>query len=158
MFLTLEGIEGSGKSLQIRRIEAYLKDKGMHCLATREPGGTEFGRALRRVLLHKGSASREPLSELLLYLADRYQHLKEVILPALEQGRSFWIWSLNSGWPALETETNCRGLPSRKVGSRRRNFHFTKPCVKRISVLRDAGPSGFGSYKLVGPPTKYSRE
>ena len=86
MFLTLEGIEGSGKSLQIRRIEAYLKDKGMHCLATREPGGTEFGRALRRVLLHKGSASREPLSELLLYLADRYQHLKEVILPALEQG------------------------------------------------------------------------
>jgi len=70
LFLTLEGIEGSGKSLQIRRIEAYLKDKGMRCLVTREPGGTEFGRSLRRVLLHKGSAYREPLSELLLYLAD----------------------------------------------------------------------------------------
>ena len=86
MLLTLEGVEGSGKSLQIRRIEAYLKDKRMRCLVTLEPGGTEFGRALRRVLLHKGSAPREPLSELLLYLADRHQHLKEVILPALEQG------------------------------------------------------------------------
>jgi dTMP kinase len=86
LFLTLEGIEGSGKSLQIQRIEAYLKDKGIRCLVTREPGGTEFGRALRRVLLHRGSASREPLSELLLYLADRCQHLKEVILPALERG------------------------------------------------------------------------
>src|SRR6266496_3988219 len=107
LLLTLEGVEGSGKSLQMRRIEAYLKDKRMRCLVTLEPGGTEFGRALRRVLLHKGSAPREPLRS------------------RSPTGRSFWIWSLKSDWPALETETNWRGLPSRKGGSRRRSSHFT---------------------------------
>jgi dTMP kinase len=55
-------------------------------VATREPGGTEFGASVRRVLLCRGGGSREPLSELLLYLADRVQHLREVIEPALSSG------------------------------------------------------------------------
>jgi len=86
MFITFEGIEGSGKSLQIDRAEAYLEGKGIRCLVTREPGGTPFGRAVRQVLLGTGGARREPMSELLLYLADRYQHLQEVVRPALERG------------------------------------------------------------------------
>ncbi len=86
MFITFEGIEGSGKSLQIVRAEAYLVAKGKRCLVTREPGGTDFGRAVREVLLGTGGAPREPMSELLLYLADRYQHLREVVEPALRQG------------------------------------------------------------------------
>jgi len=86
MFITFEGVEGSGKTLQIARAESYLLSKGVRCLLTREPGGTEFGTSLRRVLLQSGGPPREPLSELLLYLADRHQHLREVIEPALRQG------------------------------------------------------------------------
>ncbi|MCL2877247.1 MAG: dTMP kinase [Acidobacteria bacterium] len=86
MFITFEGIEGAGKSLQIARTHEYLRKKGRSCLMTREPGGTDFGRALREVLLRPDGAAREPWSELLLYLADRHQHLKEVIEPALARG------------------------------------------------------------------------
>jgi dTMP kinase len=86
MFITFEGIEGSGKSLQIRRIEEYLNQKDLRCLVTREPGGTGLGQALRQVLLREGGPAREPVTELLLYLADRYQHVHEVIQPALDRG------------------------------------------------------------------------
>lgn len=86
MFITFEGIEGSGKSLQIIRTQAYLQRKGVACLLTREPGGTDFGLALRKVLLGTDGCRREPWCEVLLYLADRYQHLKEVIEPALKRG------------------------------------------------------------------------
>ena len=85
MFITFEGIEGAGKSLQITRTEEYLKKKGIPCLTTREPGGTEFGQALRPILLGTDGCRRESICELLLYLADRYQHLKEVIEPALKR-------------------------------------------------------------------------
>jgi dTMP kinase len=85
MFITFEGIEGSGKSVQIARAQTYLQQKGIACLATREPGGTDFGNSLRKILLGTDGCRREPWSELLLYLADRYQHLKEVIEPALER-------------------------------------------------------------------------
>jgi dTMP kinase len=86
VFVTFEGIEGSGKSLQIARSKDYLEQKGMRCLLTREPGGTDFGLALRSILLGTGGCRREPMCELLLYLADRVQHIKEVIQPALEKG------------------------------------------------------------------------
>ncbi len=87
MFITFEGIEGSGKSLQINRAHAYLQRKGLPCVLTREPGGTEFGLAVRGVLLGTDGCHREPLCELLLFLADRYQHLKEIIEPALKLGQ-----------------------------------------------------------------------
>jgi dTMP kinase len=86
MFITFEGIEGSGKSVQISRAEEYLVRRGVPCLRTREPGGTAFGAAVRQVLLHADGPPREPVSELLLYLADRYQHLRQVIEPALHRG------------------------------------------------------------------------
>ena len=86
MFITFEGIEGAGKSLQILRTQQYLGKRGIPCQATREPGGTDFGRAIRPILLGTDGCRRESICELLLYLADRYQHLKEVILPALERG------------------------------------------------------------------------
>jgi dTMP kinase len=86
MFITFEGIEGSGKSLQIVRSHAYLQQKGIASIVTREPGGTDFGRGLRKILLDTDGCRREPRSELLLYLADRFQHLKEVIQPALQSG------------------------------------------------------------------------
>jgi dTMP kinase len=87
VFITFEGIEGSGKSLQIIRAKKYLRQsKGIECLLTREPGGTDFGIALRGVLLGMHGYNIDPRCELLLYLADRYQHLKEMIEPALKKG------------------------------------------------------------------------
>jgi len=85
-FITLEGIEGSGKSLQMTTLEREFKRLEVPHLITLEPGGTRFGQELRNVLLQTGGAPREPLSELLLYLADRYQHLQEIVEPALKQG------------------------------------------------------------------------
>lgn len=85
-FITLEGIEGSGKSLQLHLLEEELKKRKVRFLITQQPGGTPFGKEVRQILLQQEGAQREPTAELLLYLADRYQHLKEVIEPSLTQG------------------------------------------------------------------------
>ena len=85
-FITLEGIEGSGKSVQLHLLEEELKKRKVRFLITQQPGGTPFGKEVRQILLQREGAQREPTAELLLYLADRYQHLKEVIEPTLTQG------------------------------------------------------------------------
>jgi len=85
-FITFEGIEGCGKTLQLSLLEAELCHRLGEWVFTREPGGTEFGRELRQILLGKGSAPRAPVAELLLYMADRVQHLDQVIRPALARG------------------------------------------------------------------------
>lgn len=87
MFITLEGIEGSGKSTQIENIVAFLKGRGYECVTSREPGGTEIGAQIRGVLLDPRNADMEPAAELLLYTADRVQHIRSVILPHLAAGR-----------------------------------------------------------------------
>jgi dTMP kinase len=86
-FVTFEGGDGTGKTTQIRALANYLTSKGKACLVTREPGGTELGAMLRRVLLEAGGAPIAPSSELFLYLADRAQHVSEVIRPAVAAGR-----------------------------------------------------------------------
>jgi dTMP kinase len=83
-FITFEGIEGCGKSTQAERLAARL---GSRALLTREPGGTAVGRAVRKVLLDPANHGLAPLSELLLYFADRAQHVAEVVRPALAAGR-----------------------------------------------------------------------
>ncbi|MGZ8443986.1 MAG: dTMP kinase [Candidatus Binatia bacterium] len=86
-FVTFEGGDGSGKTTQIRALESYLSSLGRVCLVTREPGGTDLGVMLRRVLLEAGGAPIAPSSELFLYLADRAQHVSEVIRPAVAAGK-----------------------------------------------------------------------
>ncbi len=87
-FITLEGIDGCGKSTQARRLAERLRAGGADLLTTREPGGTAVGQALRALLLDRDQAALLPPVELLLYLADRVQHLGEVIRPALTAGRT----------------------------------------------------------------------
>jgi dTMP kinase len=86
LFLTFEGVEGSGKSTQLSRIARRLADRGREIVTTREPGGTALGARLRAVLLERDGAPIAPRVELLLYVADRAQHIAEVILPALGRG------------------------------------------------------------------------
>ena len=86
MLITFEGIEGSGKTTQIELLGDYLTGKGYSVVQTREPGGTGFAEALREVLLKKG-LEVDPLSELLVFMAMRAQHVEEVIMPALQDGK-----------------------------------------------------------------------
>jgi len=88
MFITLEGIEGSGKTTQMRFIADFLQARGHDCLLTREPGGTALGARIRAILLDPESRAIDPLTELLLYTADRVQHVKELVGPALAAGRT----------------------------------------------------------------------
>ena len=85
--ITFEGIDGCGKTTQMRLLGQYLTERGFAVVPTREPGGTELGRKVRSALLDGGAGSVEPLAELLLYAADRAQHVRRVILPALSLGK-----------------------------------------------------------------------
>lgn len=87
MFITLEGIEGSGKSTQVKLLTERLKKEGHNVAVTREPGGTPIADQIRRILLDAGNKNLEPFAELLLYYAAREQHIKEVIAPALRAGK-----------------------------------------------------------------------
>ncbi len=86
LFVTFEGIEGSGKSTQIALLRDYLVRTGKKALLTREPGGTPIGDQIRKVLLNPANKVMDPIAELLLYAASRAQHLREVIGPAMDGG------------------------------------------------------------------------
>jgi dTMP kinase len=86
MFVTFEGLDGSGKSTQAELLVERLEADGQDVVATREPGGTELGERIRDLVLHGGHVT--PWAEALLYAAARAQHVEEVIRPALERGAS----------------------------------------------------------------------
>lgn len=89
MFITFEGIEGCGKSTQAKRLVNRLRELAVPLVFTLEPGGTSVGQKIRRILLDSRNQHLSPLTELLLYAADRAQHVEEVIKPALEQEK--WV-------------------------------------------------------------------
>jgi len=84
MFITFEGPEGAGKSTALAAIAERLRSRGFSVLTTREPGAGEFGRNIRQILLHGDDI--DPKAELLLFLADRSNHVASIVRPALESG------------------------------------------------------------------------
>lgn len=86
LFITFEGIEGSGKSTQLERLASRLRLDGLPVTTTREPGGTEMGDKIRDLLLDLRSTALRPKAEFFLYLAGRSQHLETVIKPLLARG------------------------------------------------------------------------
>jgi len=87
LFLTFEGLDGSGKSTQIARLGETLSARRLDVLATREPGGSAIGERIRSILLDSRTSGLSPLTELALMFADRAQHIEEVVEPALKAGK-----------------------------------------------------------------------
>lgn len=112
-FVTFEGAEGCGKSTQLGRLRAWMEEGGIPVLATREPGGTALGRAIRQALLAPREGEVAPEAELLLYEADRAQHAREVIRPALEKGVNVLCDRFYDSTTAYQAFG--RGLPEERV-------------------------------------------
>lgn len=108
MFVTLEGIEGSGKTTQAALLADALRRRGRSVLLTREPGGSPLGGALRAILLSEAHAP-SPRCELLLYLAERAEHVEKVIAPARARGQ--WVVCDRFGDATRAYQAFGRGLP-----------------------------------------------
>jgi dTMP kinase len=88
-FITIEGLDGCGKSTQLEWLAAALSQQGIEVVTTREPGGTTLGNRMRAILLDSRTADLSPWAELALMFASRAQHIDELILPALKAGK--WV-------------------------------------------------------------------
>lgn len=88
LFITLEGLDGSGKTTQIKRLAAWLGRRGVPVVQTRQPGGTATGDRIRELLLDARSGPLAPMTEMALMFADRAQAIAEIILPALDAGKT----------------------------------------------------------------------
>jgi dTMP kinase len=88
LFITFEGLDGSGKTTQIKRLTAWMRKRGADPVVTRQPGGTETGDRIRKLLLDSRSDRLAPLAEMALMFADRAQAIAEIIEPALSEGKT----------------------------------------------------------------------
>ncbi|MEW6720934.1 MAG: dTMP kinase [Thermodesulfobacteriota bacterium] len=112
-FLTFEGIEGSGKSTQLRRLAARLAARGIPHVVTREPGGTPLADQIRSLLLSPRDEAVFPETELLLYEAARAQHVRSAVLPALEAGKAVLCDRFHDATTAYQA--HARGLDAGTV-------------------------------------------
>ncbi len=134
--VTFEGIEGSGKTTQLARVAARLQAAGEPALVTREPGGSPLGRTLRAALLGGEIRGLAPMAELLLYVADRAQHLTEVIEPALASGTHVLCDRFLDA--TLAYQGHARGLDLELI----RSLHQKPPLDRRPhrTILLDLDP------------------
>ncbi len=133
-YLALEGIEGSGKSTQGRLLVSRLADRQIDSISVREPGGTELGEELRRLVLHAGHVA--PWAEAALFAASRAQLAVEVIAPALADGR--WVISDRSYYSSLAYQGGGRDLGVDAV--RRLNETVLNGVLPDLVVVLDIEP------------------
>ncbi|MBT5855522.1 dTMP kinase [bacterium] len=87
LFISFEGIEGSGKSTQIEKVADYFRKKGREVVVTKEPGATDFGKTIRELILNPETTFHSNTTEVLLFTADRVEHIEGLIKPALAAGK-----------------------------------------------------------------------
>lgn len=112
-FITLEGIEGAGKSTAVEFLAEYLRKAKISFILTREPGGTEIAEKIRRIILDHYQEIMHPDTEMLLYFAGRAQHLHRVIIPALERGE--WVICDRFTDATYAYQGGGRGLSSERI-------------------------------------------
>lgn len=144
MFVTFEGPEGAGKSTALRAVAARLREAGYRVVETREPGSGDVGKAVRELLLHGGDL--EPRAELLLFLADRAQHVSELVRPALERGEI--VLCDRHADSTLVYQGVARGLDNAFV--RAGNAFATGGLVPDLTLLFDV-PAEVGLSRLTNP-------
>jgi dTMP kinase len=131
--ITFEGTEGCGKSTQAKLLQKRLESVGRSCLLTREPGGTRIGREIRKILLNPANRRMASEVEMALYFADRAQHLQEVILPAVDDGKTVICDRFTDS--TLAYQGYARGIPRRLIRSLDRIL--TGAYRPRFTVLLD---------------------
>ncbi|TMB52439.1 MAG: dTMP kinase [Deltaproteobacteria bacterium] len=145
LFVTFEGIEGSGKSTHLRLLADHLRAAGHPVVETREPGGTAAGAAIRRLLLGTDAPPLSPLSELLLYCADRTEHVSIVIRPALAAGQV--VLSDRFSESTIAYQSYGRGLDLTVV--RTLDAHARAGLVPHLTFLLDC-PASEGLRRIAG--------
>ncbi|HUX08803.1 MAG TPA: dTMP kinase [Acidobacteriota bacterium] len=135
-FITFEGIEGSGKTGLMINVGRELAKRGIECLNTREPGGTEIGDSIREILLNPAFTMMAPDVELMLYLASRRQHIEEVIKPALAAGKTVLCDRYEDS--SLAYQGHARGIGIEKV--RRMSRAVGIELIPELTILLDLPP------------------
>lgn len=132
-FIAFEGGEGSGKSTQARLLAQWLRKRGIKTILTLNPGGTEIGEKIRAILLDRKNSSLSEKAELLLYEADRAQHVEEVVLPALKRGEvviSDRFCDSSTVYQGL-----CRGIGIKKT--EKLNIFATSSVLPNLVIILD---------------------
>jgi dTMP kinase len=134
-FISLEGVDGSGKSTQANMLAEALRAQGREVIVTREPGGTPLGEGVRELLLHR--VAMEPLAEADLFAASRAQHVRELIRPALERGA--WVVSDRFVDSSLAYQGVGRGLGIDTVWAI--NEAAVDGCLPDLAIVIDVPPT-----------------
>lgn len=138
-FITFEGPEGSGKTTQIALLRDFLASRGLEVVTTREPGGTSAGDRIRSVLLGNEMGSLEPETELFLMLAQRTEHLRKVILPAINQGKMVICDRYFDS--SMAYQGFARGIDPRKIREIHEQFlpGFLPQCTVLLQIAPEQG-------------------
>ncbi len=153
VFITFEGVEGSGKTTQAQLLSDHLKKKGLKVIFTREPGGTEIGERVRAILLDPKAENMDSFTELFLYLASRAQLVREIVLPALKSGKV--VVSDRFADSSIAYQGYARGLgPSLVSRLNKTATHNVKP---DITIFIDV-PVSVGSQRKQGSPDRLEQE
>ena len=146
-FIVVEGVEGSGKTTQAGRLQAFLRGVGLQVVATREPGGTRLGERIRRLLLHGGDVPVSDEAELLLILAARSAFVREVVEPALAGGA--WVVSERFDLSTFAYQGYGRGIDLRRIEPLNR-FATSGLAPDLYIVLDVTAEEGLARQKLQG--------